>query len=226
VPDSNHRCLAIFDHDGVLVDSYQMHLNAWVELGRRTGLPFTPDFVHKTFGMTNPAIFEALLGHKLDDAEAARLGDLKEACYRDEARACLTLMPGVRDLLDKLADSGVALAIGSSAPLANLELTVEACGLRDRFAAIASLEDITRGKPDPEIFLTAARKAAADPRRSIVFEDALVGVQAARAARMIAVGVGTTHPTERLVEAGAHVAVSSLVDFPIEPWLERLRLQD
>lgn len=223
MPENNHRCLAIFDHDGVLVDSYQLHLNAWIELGRRTGLPFSPEFVHRTFGMTNPMIFHALMGDRLDAAEVARLGDLKEECYREEARSRVSLMPGVQDLLDRLTDAGVALAIGSSAPRANLELTVEACGLTGRFAAIASLEDISRGKPDPEVFLTAARKAEVEPRRSIVFEDAIVGVQAARAAGMVAVGVATTHPVDPLLEAGADLAVESLVDFPIAPWLDRLR---
>lgn len=221
--DAEAPCLAIFDHDGVLVDSFEMHQNSWLELGRRTGLPFTAEFIHKTFGMTNPAIFRALLGDSLSDAEIARLGDLKEECYRDEARGKLALMPGVRELLDGLSAAGVKLAIGSSAPLANLLLTVEMCGLAGRFSAIASLEDITKGKPDPEVFLVAARKAEVDPCRTIVFEDALVGVQAARSADMLAVGVGTTHPVERLLEAGAHGAVANVVDFPLNPWLERLQ---
>src|SRR5215468_1088404 len=117
------RYLAIFDHDGVLVDSLAFHQDAWVELGRRTGLALTPEFVHETFGMTNPSIFRRLLGDALDPAEIQRYSDLKEDCYREMARGKVTLMAGVRDLLDRLTAAGVLLAIGSSGVRANLELT-------------------------------------------------------------------------------------------------------
>src|SRR5258707_10435776 len=75
--------LAIFDHDGVLVDSLTLHQEAWVELGQRTGLALTAEFIHETFGMTNPSIFRKLLGDALDPVEMQRYSDLKEVCYRD-----------------------------------------------------------------------------------------------------------------------------------------------
>jgi HAD superfamily hydrolase (TIGR01509 family) len=134
-------------------------------------------------------------------------------------------MAGVRDLLDGLTAHGVRLAIGSSGVLPNLELTVEQCGLSGRFAAIASLEDITRGKPDPEVFLVAAKKSGGSPRRSVVFEDATVGIQAAKAAGMWAVGVGTTHSLDALKRAGADVVVPNLVDFPVSELVDHLRLR-
>jgi beta-phosphoglucomutase-like phosphatase (HAD superfamily) len=83
--------------------------------------------------------------------------------------------------------------------------------LHGRFAAIASLEDITRGKPDPQIFRIAAAKSGAAPARSVVFEDAPVGIQAAKAAGMLAVGLTTTHPAAALEEAGADEVVANLV---------------
>jgi HAD superfamily hydrolase (TIGR01509 family) len=215
--------LAIFDHDGVLVDSLAFHQRAWVELGRRERLAFTDDFIRETFGMTNPTIFRKLLGDTISQAEMDRLGALKETCYRDAARGCLQLMPGVRELLDGLTTAGVRLAIGSSGMRANLELTVEQCGLSGRFAAIAALEDIRHGKPDPEVFLIAARRAGVRPGRSVVFEDAPVGIQAAKAAGMVAVGVGTTHPLDALRAAGADVVVEGLLGYPVEPLVTRLR---
>jgi HAD superfamily hydrolase (TIGR01509 family) len=223
VPNADDPCLAIFDHDGVLVDSLEFHQCAWAELGRRTGLPLTPEFIHATFGMTNPSIFRKLLGDAIEDSEIARLGELKEVCYRDEARGKIVLMPGVAELLDALSASGVLLAIGSSGVRANLELTVESCGLAGRFAAIASLEDIHRGKPDPEVFLVAARKAGVAPARCAVFEDAPVGIQAAKAAGMYAVGVGTTHPLESLREAGADEVVANLANYPAAALARRLK---
>src|SRR5262249_16351998 len=98
----------------------------------------------------------------------------------------------------------------------------ESCGLSGRFAAIASLEDIHHGKPDPEIFLVAAQKAGVEPAHAVVFEDAPVGIQAARAAGMRAVGVTTTHPAESLAAAGADEGVTTLRDYNVRRLLERL----
>lgn len=204
------RALAIFDHDGVLVDSFEFHQKAWVELGERTGLPFTREFVRETFGMANPNILRRLLGEEIDRRELDRLGDLKEACYRDVAREHIVLMPGVAEAIDALEGDGMQLAIGSSGPRANLDLTIERCGLAGRFVAIASLEDFTHGKPDPEVFLVAARRAGVSPQHCVVFEDALVGVQAAKAAGMRCVGVGTHIAPDLLTSAGADVAFPSL----------------
>jgi HAD superfamily hydrolase (TIGR01509 family) len=214
--------LAIFDHDGVLVDSLELHQQAWFEMGRRTGLAFTPEFIHATFGMTNPSILRRLLGDAITEAEIRRYSDLKEECYRDVARGHIGLMEGVREVLNTLAARGVLLAIGSSGPLPNLELTVAECGLDRRFAAISSLEDITRGKPDPQVFLVAAAKAGVEPTRSVVFEDAPVGIQAAKAAGMFAVGLTATHPAHDLQEAGADQIVDSLVGYDVPRLLHDL----
>lgn len=225
MPAPSDRYLAIFDHDGVLVDSLELHQEAWFELGRRTGLDFTPEFIHATFGMANPSIFRRLPGAAFSEEEIWRLSDLKEVCYRDVARGHITLMAGVREVLDALTAHDVRLAIGSSGVRANLDLTVAECGLDGRFAAIASLEDITRGKPDPQVFLVAAEKAGVTPARSVVFEDAPVGIQAARAAGMYAVGLTTTHPAASLEEAGADEVVANLVGYDVVRLLERLRIR-
>lgn len=221
-PPSPAPLLAIFDHDGVLVDSYDFHQRAWLELGRRTGLAITPEFIHETFGMTNPSIFRRLLGEAVVVEEVRNYGDLKERCYRELARGQISLIDGVRELLDGLSEAGVLLAIGSSAPRANVELTVESCGLANRFVAIASLEDIERGKPDPQVFLMAAAKAGVAPSRSVVFEDATVGIRAAKAAGMYAVGITTTHPASALRDAGADEVVSRFEDFDLSRLIPRL----
>jgi beta-phosphoglucomutase len=223
VPSDQDVYLAIFDHDGVLVDSLELHTQAWVKMGERSGLKFPPRFIHETFGMTNPSIFRKLLGDQIGDHDIQSYSDLKEECYRAVARGNIQLMDGVRDVLDALTAQGVKLAIGSSGVLPNLELTVIECGLPGRFAAIASLEDITHGKPDPEVFLVAARKVGTLPRRSVVFEDAVVGIQAAKAAGMYAVGVMTTHPEAALKDAGADEVVKNLVGYDVLGLVARLR---
>lgn len=207
------KLLAIFDHDGVLVDSLEMHQRAWVELGLRTGLPVTAAFIHETFGMANPSIFRKLLGESITPAEIASYTDLKETCYRDLARGQIVLMAGVRDLLDRFTAAGLTLAIGTSGVRANSQLTIDETGLEGRFAAISSAEDFTHGKPDPEVFLVAAKKVGIEPKHAVVFEDAVYGIQAAKTAGMYAVGVTTTSPAEDLFKAGADEVVETLEGF-------------
>jgi len=223
VASSDTPLLAIFDHDGVLVDSLAYHQHAWQVLGERTGLPITPELIHQTFGMTNPSIFRLLLGDTVDPAELQRYSDLKEVCYRDVARGNIVLMDGVGALLDGLTSAGVLLAIGSSGVLPNLELTVQSCGLLGRFAAIASLEDIRHGKPDPQVFLVAASKAGVPPQHAVVFEDAPVGIQAAKAAGMRAVGVTTSQPAGPLWDAGADEVVETLAGYDVGRLVATLR---
>jgi len=136
-------------------------------MGRRGGLPITAEFVKETFGMTNPAMFRRLLGDALTEDQARNFSETKESIYRDIARGKIDLMPGVRDLLGRLREMGFLLAVGTSGIRANIELTIEECGLSGMFAAIASANDITRSKPDPEVFLVAARKAGVEPRRAV-----------------------------------------------------------
>ncbi len=223
MPTSDPASLAIFDHDGVLVDTLALHQSAWVEHGRRSGLGITAEIVHRTFGMTNPSILRLVLGEGIADSEIARHSDLKEECYRDIARGKIALMEGIRETLDALTASGVLLAIGSSGVRANLDLTVHECGLDGRFAAIAALEDITRGKPDPEVFLVAAARAAVAPQRCVVFEDAPFGIQAAKAAGMYTVGLTTSHPAGVLRDVGADEVVDSLVGYDVPALTARLR---
>jgi beta-phosphoglucomutase len=220
------KILAIFDHDGVLVDSLAFHQDSWVEMGRLMGLAIAPEFIHETFGMTNPTILRSLLGDAVDSETIRNYSNLKEECYRTAARGRIVLTPGARELLDALTAEGAALGIGSSAVRANLELTIGEAGLSGRFAAVVGLEDIERGKPDPEVFLKAAIQAGVEPCRCVVFEDAPVGVQAAKSAGMLAIGVASTHPAHLLEQAGADEVVPNLVGFPVEPLVARLRRRE
>lgn len=214
--------LAIFDHDGVLVDTLTLHQDAWVAMGREHDLGVTPEFVLETFGMTNAAILRKLRGDDLTDAEIQAYSDRKEAIYRDLARGRLSLMTGVREFLDAATAAGALLAIGSSGVRPNLDLTVEECGLQGRFRSIVAGEDVSRGKPDPQVFLLAAERSGVAPSRSVVFEDAPVGIRAAKAAGMLAVGVTSTHDAEALWSAGADVVVADLAALKASELLARL----
>ena len=222
MPTAAPRLLAIFDHDGVLVDSLALHQQAWVECGARSNLPITPEFVQQTFGMANASIFRQLLGDAITPEEVAAFTELKEACYRDLARGQIELMAGVHDLIDRLLQGGFVLAIGTSGVRANSQLTIDETGLDQRFTAIASAEDFTHGKPDPEVFLVAARRTGVEPRHAVVFEDAVFGIQAAKAAGMLAVGVTTTNPAQALYDAGADDVVETLAGYDVEALAARI----
>jgi beta-phosphoglucomutase len=202
----------LWDVDGTLVDTAELHFQAWVELAREINKPFTRDDFAGTFGWRNPEIIPKLFGREYDEQQIAQLGDRKEDLYRAEAAKGVALLPGVQALLEAIVELGGKQAIGSSAPRRNLDLILEITRTAHRFAAIVSMEDTRRGKPDPEVFLMGAQKLGIAPGRCIVLEDAPVGIQAAKAGGMRAVGVTFVghHSAEKLRAAGADLVVPSL----------------
>ena len=114
-PTADDSYLAIFDHDGVLVDTLKLHQDAWQELGEQTGMALSPEVIHQTFGMTNPSILRLVAGDTITDVEIAGLSDRKEVCYRDLARGRIALMDGVREVLDALTESGARWRSGRAA---------------------------------------------------------------------------------------------------------------
>jgi len=202
----------IWDVDGTLVDTAELHFEAWLELCRGLGRPFTRADFAATFGRRNPEIFRVLFGDRFSDAEIDELAFRKEELYRSAARRGVELLPGVRPLLEALKADGFRQAIGSSAPRANVALILEMTHSASLFDAISCAEDTTRGKPDPEVFLVAARKLGLSPQRCVVMEDAVAGVEAARNGGMkcIAVSFVGHHPEEKLRGAGADLVVKTL----------------
>ena len=203
---------AIWDMDGTLVDTAEQHFRAWVEACREKGRDFTRADFAATFGRRNPEILAYLFGDRLGKGEAEAFADRKEELYREAARRGVELLPGVAALMEGLHQIGYKQAIGSSAPRANLELILELTGIDRYLGAVVSSEDTTRGKPDPQVFLVAAKRLGVEPANAVVFEDAVAGIQAARAAgmRCVAVSFVGHHSSEKLREAGADIVVGSL----------------
>ncbi len=193
---------ALFDWDGVVIDSSSHHEASWERLALEVGRVLPPDHFLKGFGRKNEVIIPKLLGWTHDPAEIRRLSLLKEALYREVvAERGLTALPGVRTWLERLRDAGVPCAIASSTHRANINLSLGLIGLAEFFTAIVTAEDVSTGKPDPEVFLTAAARIGRPPARCVVFEDAHVGIAAARAGGMRVVAVATTHPAHELTAA-------------------------
>jgi beta-phosphoglucomutase len=203
---------AIWDVDGTMVDTAELHFRSWQEVCRDKGRDFTRDDFKKTFGRRNPDIIRALFGDRFSQEEIDALGDRKEVLYRQQASKGVELLPGVRRLVEDLHRAGFAQAIGSSAPHANLELILRLTGLTDFFAAMVGSEDTDRGKPDPQVFLLSAQRLGVSPPRCVVFEDAVAGVQAAHAGGMKSVAVRFVghHSEDSLRQAGADLVVETL----------------
>jgi beta-phosphoglucomutase len=190
----------IFDMDGVLVDTGWAHRQAWHDLAEKEGLEISDEFFRRTFGMQNAAILP-MLRPGISTQEMERLSDWKEQHYRDLMKEHLELAPGAEALLKDLKRHGFRLAIGSSAPPENLNLFWDRLLLAQWFDARVTKEEITRSKPAPETFLKAAQKIGLAPACCAVVEDAVPGVQAAKAAGMPIVAITTTRQREDLAQA-------------------------
>jgi beta-phosphoglucomutase len=214
----NDTSAVIWDVDGTLVDTAELHFNAWAKVAQKLGKPFTRADFAATFGRRNPEILHQLFGNEFDEQRVADLGDLKEDLYRDEARKGVDLLPGVRPLLEGLQAAGFLQAIGSSAPRRNVDLIIDLTQTTSYFRAISSMEDTQRGKPDPQVFQIAAARLGVAPERCLVMEDAVAGVQAAKAGGMkcIAVRFVGHHSEEILVAAGADRVVRTLEEVSVE----------
>jgi len=214
----------IWDVDGTLVDTAELHFQAWLDLCRELGRPFSRADFAATFGRRNPEILAHLFGDRFNDAEVAGLGDRKEILYRAAARRGVDLLPGARALLEGLHEAGARQAIGSSAPRENVSLILGLTDTAPFFAAVSSMEDTQRGKPDPQVFQVAAEKLGVLPARCVVMEDAVAGVQAARAGGMKCIGVTFVghHPDAKLRMAGADLVVRTLEQVTAPAVLELL----
>lgn len=189
---------------------------SWRETLAAEGVSITYEQFLASFGQKNDRILTGWLpGHPSPDT-IRRIGDAKEAEYRRLAQAHgLTPLPGATEWVSRLKAQGWRQAIASSAPRQNVEVMLQALGMREYFDAVTSAEDVTAGKPDPQVFVAAASRVSLPPVRCIVVEDAAAGVEAARRAGMRCVGVSRT---ERL---DADVSASSLLELPADTF-ERL----
>ncbi len=199
----NDHLAVIFDMDGVLVDSYHAHFKSWQAVAAEEGLDLTEADFASQFGRTSREIIAASWGEdRYGDEEIAAMDDRKEAAFREILRADFPAMPGALELLRSLDGAGFALALGSSGPPANVELVLDELDARRLFGAVVTGMDVTRGKPDPQVFLTAAARLGVPPERCAVVEDAPAGVVAAKAAGMASVGFASTgRSVETLAEA-------------------------
>lgn len=197
---------ALWDMDGTLIDSEDYHWRAWRETMARNGVPITHEHFVSTFGQRNDAILPHWLGADAPVDLIVRIGDEKEALYRELLREGIEPLPGAAEWIARLHAEGWRQAIASSAPRRNVEAIL--ASLKISFDAIVAAEDVRHGKPDPEVFLAAASRLGMPVAECVVVEDAPQGIEAARRGGMRSIGVS------RKGTLAADVFAATLAELP------------
>jgi beta-phosphoglucomutase len=183
----------LWDMDGTLIDSEEVHWISWRDTMAKEGIVITREQFLASFGQRNDSIVPRWLGAAATPERIERIANAKEELYRQLIRRDgVSALPGVASWLHRLQQRGWLQVIASSAPRANVEAVLEALGAAHFFQGIVSAEDVRAGKPDPEVYRTAASRVGASPDRCIVVEDAVAGIEGARRAGMRSIGVSHT----------------------------------
>ncbi len=190
----------IFDLDGVVVDTVPLHFQAWKRMFNEYGHEFTfDDYKQKVDGIPRYDGARAILT-ELSDEEVHVAGDKKQGYFRELLdSADIPRYDTTINLIEELLKEGIKVAVISSSK--NCPHILKKIGLYDKLNAVVSGHDITKGKPDPQIFLMAAERLGAKPSRCVVFEDAVLGVEAAKNGNMKCVGIDRYNKPERLAKA-------------------------
>lgn len=208
----------IFDLDGVLTDTAELHYQSWQMLARELGIPFDRQKNDALRGLSREQSLELLLANRGPSFNADQKADLTRRKNDDYLRRVQQMsprdiLPGVSELLESLAKMALPAAVASSSR--NARVVIERIGLAALFSKVVDGNDAPRSKPDPQVFLLAAERLGVAPRVCVAVEDAASGIEAALAAGMRVVGVG---PRERV--ARAHQVVPALTEITVEALID------
>lgn len=205
----------IFDMDGVIVDSNRVHREAWVAFNAQHGLETTEEMLGRMYGKRNDNIVRDFFGDRLSNQEVLDRGAAKEALYRQmiEPHLAESLVPGVREFLERHRDLPAAVATNGEA--ANADLVLGGMDMSSLFRVVIDGHQVTHAKPHPEIYLRAAELLGFLPAECVVFEDSYAGVAAGIAAGMPVIGIRTTHSEL----PGTEFTVADFRDPAIDQWL-------
>lgn len=211
---------ALFDMDGVIVDNHSYHEQAWIAFCKKYGVHLTPDDYKQSInGRTVTEVVQFIFEAQAITPEQVRAyGQEKEAAYRDLYGPHLTPTPGVIAVLEQINKAKVPCAVATSAPSANVDFTLDGLGLRHYFQNIIDEHGVTKGKPDPEIYLKSAEGVGIAPERCLVFEDAISGIKAAQNAGMGVIALATTHRPEELQALNPTAIITDFRDLIFEDW--------
>lgn len=211
---------AVFDMDGVLVDSNPFHVEKWIALLKARKIPFNPAEVPKQIlGQRNDHAFRLFFGPSMTSEEMRQLGAELEAQFRQAFRPHAKPLPGLESLLRQLDSAGIPLAVASSAMRENVEFVIDVIELRRFFRVVMNGDEVVHPKPDPEIYLKTAERLGVPADECVAFEDSFAGIEAVKRAGMKCVAIASTFPPSELKETRADSVALSFQELS----LDRLR---
>jgi beta-phosphoglucomutase len=205
--NNSEKKAVLFDMDGVIVHNHDYHLMAWKEFSARYKITVEEEAITEMFGGTNEEIIPEMFGRAMEKDELNRLAEEKEKLYRDFYKPHMVETEGLTDFLESLKKEGMLMAVATSAPPVNAEFVLENLGIRHYFSYITTASDISRGKPDPEIYLLTASRLGIPSESCVVIEDSIRGIRSGLSAGMKVIAITTTNPYEKLGEA--HFIINS-----------------
>ena len=209
----------IWDMDGVIADTGSYHLKGWQIVLQKTGKHYTEEEYRRNTGRRSDSILRDILGEKATQEEIAKITQEKERIFKQLISQNIRPFPGVLKLITSLKEHGFKTAIASSAPMGSIQLITRSLNIHKCFDIMLSGWDLTKSKPDPEIFLQAVEKLGVKAKDCIVIEDAIAGVTASKRAGICCIAVTNTNPREALKEAD--LVINSLEEITIDD-LEKL----
>ncbi|HEY5391975.1 MAG TPA: HAD family phosphatase [Hanamia sp.] len=193
---------AIFDLDGTLLDNNSFHLKSWVEYLKDMGRNISEEEFNASFnGRTNKDVIKYIFNHPMNEEEILKYSLEKEAVYRKIYKPYIQPVKGLIAFLEILKNINIPMAIATSGIQPNIDFMFENIPIKSYFNVVVNSSHITHGKPHPEIYLKTASLLNVNPENCLVFEDAIVGIDSAKAAGMKVVAVATTEPKENFHDA-------------------------
>ncbi len=209
----------IFDMDGVIVDNHEYHYKAWEILGEKYNIQLDAETYKENLnGRTLREVVRFVLGDDdISDDRIRQVGEEKEALYRELYGPHLQMTAGFEAFIQACDEQGIPMIVGTSAPSANVDFTLDGLGIRSRFRQILDDRAVTKGKPNPEIYLKCAAAMDLPNNQCVVFEDAVSGIKAGQAAGSKVVALATSHGREEL-------SADLVIDDFVEMNLEKVRI--
>lgn len=210
----------LWDMDGVLADTKSLHYETWKLLLDTQGIPFDAEQFDRVFGRNNHSTLEMLLGRPPSPSLLQIVDQVKEETFRRMLPGRVRLLPGVLSWLEDIQERNLPQVVASSAPAENITAVLDSLGIAGFFTGWVSGHAMP-GKPEPDVFLEAARRAGCPPAVCLVIEDAPAGITAARRAGMTCLAVANTHAPDLLGEAT--IVLPSLEGVSVDSILAQVR---
>ncbi len=189
----------LFDMDGVIIDNHQYHFLSWQKLAEKHHIEITEEFYRTQMnGRTFKGIVEVVFKGEIPLEDARAIAYEKERIYRELYQPHLKPTEGLMDFLEAAREAGIPLVVGTSAPVENVDFTLDGLNIRDYFKGVVDDRAVSKGKPDPEVYLKCAKLAGMSPENCVVFEDAVSGIKAGKAAGAKVIGLATSHKRHEL----------------------------